>query len=108
MNYIPLKRKGHTKIILDESEDCGRIKIIRYYNTPIVTFDVSHITLNHGGFMTVTTKQRMNQALAEENVHIKVFQLRHEWCVKNTRTRYHQIFGNSTTPNIHIIERRDL
>lgn len=48
-----------------------------YHNTPVVTYHPDNtISLNSGGYHTVTTKARMNSALGNKGY---VFQKNHKW-----------------------------
>ena len=55
--------------------------IIRYHNTDVVEFTASEIVLRTGGWKTVTTKLRMNQASNQFGLDYSVFQKNHEWFV---------------------------
>jgi hypothetical protein len=62
---------------------------VRYWSTDVVQFDSRWITLDHGGWMTVTTKLRMNQAANQFMLGFGVHQKDYEWFV--------------TTPNGQVI-----
>lgn len=49
---------------------------VTLHNTVIVRWDPKHITLDTGGWKTVTTKARMNEALAAIGSGCRVFQER--------------------------------
>ena len=57
------------------------ITTIRYADTDIVRFDNNTIVLDTGGYGTVTTKKKMNQASQQFNLGYKVFQKDHQWYV---------------------------
>lgn len=52
-----------------------------YHQTTVVKVDHHGITLNTGGWKTVTTKVRMNQASNQFNLGYSVFQHKGEWYV---------------------------
>jgi hypothetical protein len=55
---------------------------IRLHNTDILIFEADHVTLNSGGWQTVTTKARMNQYLPAE---VRISQENFEWFVNDSR-----------------------
>ena len=57
-------------------------RIVRYHNTDVVTFNDKFIYLNNGGFMTNTTKVRINQTANEYNLWFKVYQKNYTWFVE--------------------------
>lgn len=65
--------------------------IVRYHSTDVVTVRGNEITLDSGGWMTVTTKRRMNQAARTFGLPFSVYQRRGEWFVEyNGETKaYH-------------------
>jgi hypothetical protein len=50
------------------------ITYVKYHNTNVVTFSKNEIVLNTGGWSTVTTKLRMNQAAHQFGLEYSVFQ----------------------------------
>lgn len=52
-----------------------------YHNTTVVSFDADKITLNTGGWKTVTTKTRMNQASNQFDLGYDVRQKDFNWFV---------------------------
>jgi hypothetical protein len=54
---------------------------VRYHDTDVVQFDSHWITLNHGGWLTPTTKRRMNQTALAYGLGFTVYQKDHEWFV---------------------------
>jgi hypothetical protein len=54
---------------------------IRYWNTDVVAINNHFVTLDHGNWMSATTKLRMNQAASEFRLGFKVFQKNFEWFV---------------------------
>ncbi len=54
---------------------------IRYHQTDVVSFDDHSITLRTGGWKTVTTKSRMNQASHQFNLGYGVSQRKGQWYV---------------------------
>jgi hypothetical protein len=67
--------------------------VIRFHNTDIITFfsDESFV-LNHSGFMTNTTKARMNQFAP-----VRVFQSKGEWYVTSELTKITSKFNGNAT-----------
>ena len=64
---ISTNEQGHTQVV--------------YHSTPVVTFSSKFIVLNHGGWMTSTTKNRMNQASHQFNLGYTVYQKAFNWFV---------------------------
>ena len=62
--------------------DNGTIKVI-LYSTKIVEWNHNRdsIILNNGGWMTVTTKRRMNQVAEQFDLEFTVYQKDFEWYV---------------------------
>ena len=73
---VELSKKGNTKVLKRNG-----ITEVWLYNTAIVVFDANSITLNHGGWKTATTKQRMNQASDEYDLGYQVYQDNYNWYV---------------------------
>lgn len=73
---------------------------VRYHNTNVVTYDgENNVLLNHGGWMTPTTKARINQYAPHG---IQVFQKNFEWYVRDTRFQPKTYpFGGAHTPSNH-------
>ena len=59
----------------------GRITVV-YHNTRVVDVTPEHITLDTGGWKTVTTKRRMNQASVQFNLGYSVYQQKGHWFVR--------------------------
>ena len=57
--------------------------VVKYHKTDVVKFDERRIILNSGGWRTVTTKTRMNQASAQFGLGYGVFQEKGLWYVEN-------------------------
>lgn len=55
---------------------------ITYVSTVIVEFDHENIILRTGGYRTVTTKRKMNQAARQFGLGYRVFQHDFEWFVR--------------------------
>ena len=55
---------------------------VYYHDTAVVTVTPSTITLDTGGWWTVTTKLRMNQAAAEYDLGYHVYQRAGVWYVR--------------------------
>lgn len=54
---------------------------VTYHETDVVTFNADKIVLDTGGWQTVTTKTRMNQASNEFGLGYQVYQNNNEWYV---------------------------
>ena len=80
MPKVQLKNKGNTTVY----RDLHNINVV-LYNTTVVRYDPvkDKLTLNSGGWLTVTTKQRMNQFMDEYNLPLNVYQEDFEWYVYN-------------------------
>ena len=61
---------------------------IRYHSTEVVRFNTDEIILNSGGWHTVTTKLRMNQASYQFGLGFCVHQRQFEWFVTNGNRTY--------------------
>ena len=55
---------------------------VTYHKTVVVKFDHDHIVLNSGGWLTATTKNRMNQASNQFDLGYTVFQDKGRWYIK--------------------------
>jgi hypothetical protein len=60
--------------------DNGGLEVV-YVSTPIVTLEGDTVTLNSGGWETVTTKRKMNQASNQFGLGFGVFQKEWVWFV---------------------------
>ncbi len=54
---------------------------VQYHATNIVEFDGDTVTLNSGGWQSVTTKRKMNQASHQFGLGYGVYQRNHVWYV---------------------------
>lgn len=59
----------------------GNKLVVSYWNTDVVTIQDGYVTLNSGGWLTQTTKKRMNQVSDEYDIGYKVYQKNGEWFV---------------------------
>lgn len=68
----------------------GATRIV-YHQTAVVRFDADSITLCDGGWQSVTTKRRMNQASEYFNLNFHVYQENFVWFVlwKGETLEYH-------------------
>jgi hypothetical protein len=62
------------------STDDG-ITTVVYHRTAVVNFTADNVTLNTGGWNTVTTKLRMNQASNQFKLGYSVYQKHYAWYV---------------------------
>lgn len=51
----------------------GADTIVKYHNTEVVRFNAKRIVLNTGGFDTMTTRRRMNQASNQFDLGYSVY-----------------------------------
>jgi len=70
------KTKVETNVFLDED-----FHVVAYRGTPVVRFNDEKIILNTGGWMTATTKSRMNEASRQYGLGYSVSQINYEWFV---------------------------
>lgn len=70
---------------------------VEYVRTRIVHAGPAGITLNSGGYRTVTTKRKMCQAANEFGLDYSVFQKNHEWFVHDRRTGQTHEFHDGIT-----------
>lgn len=77
MGQTSIVRGRATKVYRStEGDTC-----VQYHQTVVVRFNSSRIVLNSGGWLTVTTKTRMNQASNQYELGYYVFQRNYEWFV---------------------------
>ena len=57
----------------------GRATVVRYRGTPIVSFNDGCIELDTGGWRSVTTKRKINQAARQFGLGFSVYQSKFEW-----------------------------
>jgi hypothetical protein len=62
--------------------DEGGMKHIKYHSTDVVSFSPTQVILRSGGWLTVTTKKRMNDTSREYGLGFDVYQKRGDWFVK--------------------------
>lgn len=67
-----------TSIFTDEN---GLTHVV-YHNTKVVSFTSQYIILKTGGYETVTTKTRMNQASNQFGLGFRIYQRDFKWYVK--------------------------
>lgn len=77
-NKVPLSRKGNTTV-----HNCSEYLIVALHNTNIFLIDKTEdtIRLKSGGWETVTTKQRLNQASEDYHCGFHVYQKNFVWYV---------------------------
>ena len=69
---------GTHKTTVSTSDGVTRVT---YHSTDVVTFDAEKITLDSGGWLTATTKKRINQASDQFDLGYHVYQLGGAWLV---------------------------
>lgn len=62
--------------------------VVTYHDTAVVTFNQDLITLNSGGWLSHTTKARMNQTSNVFRLGYQVFQHKYRWYVDFCGNRY--------------------
>ena len=77
---VTLAKKTATKVIKREL-DGREYTAIKYHDTEVVVFSAGAILLDSGGYKTVTTKRRMNQASDQFDLGFQVYQQKKEWFV---------------------------
>lgn len=65
---------------------------ITYHRTPIVTFDADNVTLRTGGWDTVTTRRKMNQAARQFGLGFSVYRDKGESYVSEPSGRVVPLF----------------
>lgn len=68
----------HATTVEVNSNDSG---VVTYHDTDVVVWDDERITLRTGGWFTVTTKLRMNQAANQFGLGYQVYQEKGKWYV---------------------------
>lgn len=64
------------------SQHVPGITVVTYVSTAIVQFTRDTVKLNSGGWRTVTTKRKMNQAARQFNLGYRVIQRNGDWIVE--------------------------
>jgi len=59
----------------------NQVTMVCYHSTPVVKITDDEIILNSGGWLTATTKRRMNQASLQYNLGFAVYQVNFSWYV---------------------------
>lgn len=77
----PFKTKTATTVHDLSNEFRGMVTGVQYHATMIVTWSDDGITLDSGGWETVTTKRRMNEVSSHYKLGFHVFQEKHVWYV---------------------------
>lgn len=72
--------KTATKVYKNGENGDNDIEVI-YHSTSIVTVKNGIVTLNNGGWMSSTTKKRMNQTSRAFDLGFYVYQKNNEWLV---------------------------
>ena len=62
------------------ARDSDGVLRVTYHSTPVVTvYPNGRIVLDHGGYMSPTTKTRMNQAANQLSLGFRVYQQDFDW-----------------------------
>ncbi len=67
-----------------------------YINTEIVRWDGNQVTLNSGGWTSVTTKRKMNQAAKQFAKRYEVFQSDYVWYVRDREGNVQKFYDGIT------------
>ena len=70
------KKVGHTNVVATDNEVA-----LFHYNTQIITVVDGCVTVNNGGFMTVTTKKFINRALDAIGANAGISQRNFAWYI---------------------------
>lgn len=74
-----------------------KTEAIRFHDTDIMVFESDHVTLNSGGYITKTKKERLNKYLPQ-GVYIN--QKNFEWYINDSRDNSKKLFYDGITiPN---------
>lgn len=68
---------SHKTVILND----GNKTSVVYHQTAIVIFDQNTIQLNSGGWLTATTKKRMNQTSGQYSLGFGIYQEKFNWYI---------------------------
>lgn len=71
-----------------------------YHETPIVRVFHDRIMLDSGGYLSATTKRRMNQASDDHNLGYQVYQKRFAWYASYKGKNYEFVAGKITLPKV--------
>ena len=80
MKATPQNIKRYCNTWVHQSPESCKTEV-QLHNTIIVSFTPDTITLNSGGWQTVTTKKRMNEAADAWDLGFGVYQEKGEWWV---------------------------
>ena len=69
---------------------------VTYVDTEIVKWAGKTVTLDSGGWETVTTKRKMNQAARQFGLHYGVFQKDFDWYVEDSQGRVQRFYDGIT------------
>ena len=69
--------------------------VVTYHSTDIVKFNDQEIILNSGGWLSATTKSRMNQTANQFDLGYRVIQKDYEWFI-NFNGRRIKFYDNIT------------
>ena len=80
---------------------------VRYHKTDVVSFNTSVIVLRHGGWLTATTKLRMNQASCQFDLGYSVHQRKKQWYVSRWNAEKHEWYDETpfSPTGVHLIVR---
>jgi hypothetical protein len=80
---------------------------VTYHSTDVVVFSKEEIVLDTGGWFTVTTKARMNQASNEFGLGYQVYQEKGYWYIWFPGTDREEIpFGNQPSVTFERLEKK--
>lgn len=73
----------------------GEYIVVTYHSTDVVKFNDQEIILNSGGWLSATTKSRMNQTANQFDLGYRVIQKDYEWFI-NFNGRRIKFYDNIT------------
>lgn len=72
---------------------------VRYASTDILVMtDPCHARLTTGGWRTVTTKRKLNQAASEFSLELSIWQKNREWFVRDRTGTVHEFYDGIVIP----------
>lgn len=93
MSRINEVGRAHTAIATENGQTS-----VYYHGTPVVRFGGGKpVTLNTGGYFTVTTKRRMNQAANQYGLGFQVYQKAGKWYVEHHSGKVDVFIGDTIT-----------
>jgi hypothetical protein len=83
-----LNRKVHTTVI-----DVENLVSVTYHATTVASLSDGVLVLNSGGWLTATTKSRINEFCDALGLPVKVYQFNFDWYVKAGKANLNFVDG---------------